>query len=256
VEGTELDLYLKRDRDLPRGRPDGAADTIQPMNRRIVNLQLLCLGLSMVAGTASAQSNAVRLPIPAGLAPCDADDPVAKVVKRAAASMGAEELGCFRSEETTTIQGSAGTASVPRERAFASRMPGGPYSSADLDSLLSKVRDQWRNFDPLSTAHREDYVARINAMVEVSSGVRSSIRSITPLLVSIEPLNSRSYVVVSIRKYAGQRVSSTKVDGLAMALQGGHLLRMEIQRELTAAADVDDVRRQIAVWAGAVTSNY
>jgi hypothetical protein len=225
------------------------------MNRRIVNLQLFCLGLSMVAGTVIAESDDVRLPIPVGLTPCDADDPVTQVVKRAAASLGAEALGCFRSKETTEIQGTDGAAVVPRERAFASRMPGGPYSSADLDSLLAKVRNQWKSFDPLSKAHREDYVARINALVEASSGERGSVKSISPLLVSIEPVNSRFYVVVSIRQYVGQRSGSTKVDGLAMALQDGRLLRLEIQRELTATADVDDVRRQIGAWASAVTSN-
>jgi hypothetical protein len=225
------------------------------MNRRIVNLQLLCFGLSMMADTASAESDIVRLPIPTGLVPCDVGDPVANVVRNAAASTGAEELGCFRSKETTRIQGPGGKASVPRERAFASRMPGGPYSSADLDSLLSKVRGQWKNFDPLSKAHREDYVARINALVQASTGERDSVTSIKPLLVSIQPLNSRAYVVVSIRRYAGQKLNSTKVDGLAMALQDGRLLRLEIQRELTASTDVDDVRSQIGAWASAATSS-
>jgi len=115
---------------------------------------------------------------------------------------------------------------------------------------------QWQNFEPLSEQFREDYVARVNSLLEDATQV--SMESVNPTLVSIDRLDANSYAVTSIREYmmsaGGERVRSVKATAAAMVLQGTQLVRLEILREIGGLSDVDEARTQIGVWARAVAS--
>lgn len=202
----------------------------------------------------SAQSPRVFLPEPAGLTACSGDDSVASVEKRLAPRLGAEFLGCFKSEETASVRGTSATRPVPMEYAIAFRVLGGPFNPADVDALLSRVRDQWKNYNPLSKQHSE-YVARLNAMIQGQDSKPNAtpIASIKPILISIDRLSPEAYLVLSVRHYvsAGDtgEITSTKASGAVMVLQGTQLIRLEILRELRNPSDVDIVRQQVVAWA-------
>jgi len=136
------------------------------------------------------------------------------------------------------------------------KMSGGPFGREDLDELLSKVRDAWKNFNPLSRRH-EDYVAQLNSLL--GGTMAGSIESVRPLLVSIDRLDDRSYAVLTIRQtaisVAGEPVRSVKVTGTAMVLQGTSLVRLEMIREMRTPSDVDEVRAQIVAWSRTVIAD-
>lgn len=223
-----------------------------------VSLGLICLCGAMPAmangvSVTNSQSSEAFLPAPAGLAACASDDPVASVEKRLAPRLGAKFVGCFKSEEMARLRGNGGKHPVPVEYAIAVRMLGGPFSPANLDMRLSRVREQWKNFKPLSKEHGE-YVERLNSMIQsVDSGSHAApVASIKPVLISIDRLNPQAYVVLSVRHYvvAGNTgtMISTKADGTAIVLQGTRLMQLEILRKLSDPSDVDAVRQQIVAW--------
>ncbi len=215
--------------------------------------------LTLASVVASAQTGAIKLPAPTNLTSCQDDDPVALAEKRVAPAAGAEYLACFASNEKVTLQGPSKTLLLPFEHAVALSIAGGPYTRIDLDNLLSKVREQWQSFDPLSAQH-EDYVTRINSLIKESNSdaQRVSVDSIKPVLVSIDRLDEQSYAVVSIREYAitvdGEQARSIKTNAAAVVLQGTRLVRLEIIRELRAPSDVDEVRKEIKAWSHAVAA--
>lgn len=151
------------------------------------------------------------------------------------------------------LRGEGATHPVPVEYAIALRFPGGPFSTVDMDALLSKVREQWKNFKPLSKEHSE-YVAQLNAFIQGADPKVNAapLTSIKPILISIERLSPEAYLVLSVRRYvsAGSAgtVISTKIVGTAMVLQGARLMQLEILRELRDPSDVDSVRQQIVRW--------
>jgi hypothetical protein len=128
---------------------------------------------------------------------------------------------------------------------------GGPYGRENLDAFLSKVRDEWKNFDPLGKRH-EDYIAQLNALIKDTNSQAIPLDSIKPALVSIERIDDQSYVVVSIREYAmtvsGEQVKSIKANAAAVVLQGTRLVRLDINREVRVPSDVEDVSKQMAAW--------
>ena len=213
--------------------------------------------LTLASAATSAQISEVKLPVPNELILCEDDDPVVSAEKRVAPSVGAEYLACFTTNEKTALHGTSRTVVVPVEHAVAMSVTGGPYTREELDRLLSKVREQWKNFDPLSRQH-EDYLTRLNSLIKGRSPAahQTSIESVKPVLVSIDRMDDQSYAVVSIREYViatdGERVRSIKANAAAMVLQGTRLVRLEIIRELHAPSDVDEVRTQIAAWSRAV----
>lgn len=215
--------------------------------------------LALASAVASAQTGAVRLPAPTNLTSCKDDDPVALAEKRVAPAAGAEYLACFASKEKVTLHGPSKTLLLPIEHAVALGITGGAYTRLDLDNLLSKVREQWQGFDPLSAQHK-DYVTRINSLIQEgnSDAHRVSVDSVKPVLVAIDRLDEQSYAVVSIREYAitvdGEQARSIKTNAAAVVLQGTRLIRLEIIRELHAPSDVDEVRKQIATWSHAVAA--
>jgi hypothetical protein len=220
-----------------------------------LQLALLIIGL-MAWGPASADASdgSSGLPAPAGLMPCASASPAAGLAARLAAQLGGDFLGCFQSERTGPA--TQNSASNPDEYAFAIALPGGGYTEADLDKLLSGVKAQWKGFDPLSKAFKETYTARLNGLLRRNgSPPSSSLVSVKPVLVSIDQPNDDYYLVTSIRTYVvdlgGERVAATKVTSDAVALRNAQLVRLTIQRTLSDPADVAQVQGEIADWARA-----
>ena len=215
----------------------------------------LCTMTAMANGVSAPNSRLPEASLqgPVGLAACTSDDSVAAVEKRLALQLGAQFVGCFKSQETINLRGGGAKHIVPVEYAIAMQILGGPYHPATLETLLSRVRDQWKNFKPLSKEHHE-YVAQLNAMIQgVGSNADSTqIASISPVLISIDRISPEAYVVLSVRHYvsAGEtgKIISTKVNGTAMVLHGTRLLQLEILRELHDPSDVDTVRHEIQAW--------
>lgn len=150
---------------------------------------------------------------------------------------------------------------MPAEYGFAIRFPG-DYSSADVDAMLAKVKEQWEGFEPLSKEFREDYTARLNNLIKQSDpAVASSVSvsSVKPVLASIDRLDAGSYSVVSVRSYAldvnGERVTQTKVNADAVVLRGASLIRLTIQRALHEPADVERLRSEVGLWARAIETS-
>jgi hypothetical protein len=218
----------------------------------LAGISLFVLGTPL-QGTASAADPAA-LVTPKGLDACAPDYPVVAAETRVAASLGAEFLSCFTSEKTVGVQGVG--APIPFEVAFAIRLAGGGRSTTDLDQLVATVTAQWKDFKPLGKELRESYIVQLNAMLKDSSGTKVTIASVKPVLVSIDRLDSNVYTVVSIRSYvmsgsAGQ-IRSTKVNADAVVLRDGAFIRLTMQRELTDASDVDQLRAEASAWARAV----
>jgi hypothetical protein len=183
------------------------------------------------------------LPEPKGLIPCSPDDPVAALEQRIATSLAVEFLSCFHS-------------SASDEYALVHRVLGDNFTSADVEALRTKVAAQWKNFQPLSTEFHDKYIARLNEMIAGSGSTPAPISSIKPVLVSMESLDLKSYTVVSIRSYVfngskGQE-GAERINADAIVLRGHRIIRLTIQRRLTAVGDVANVQADIAQWAKAM----
>ena len=225
--------------------------------RSIINLP--CGLLAFCLAQTYAQATPIGLPAPKELSSCPPGDPVAAAEAGVAAKLGGELLGCFVSDKKTTVQGATKSIPMSLEHAFAIRIPGGPYTSADLDKLLSKVTAQWKGFDPLSKEF-ENYRDRINELMRgVGTNPTATISSVKPVLVSIDRLGAKSYSVVSVRSYvldlSGEHVSATRVNGDAVVLRGSELVRLTMQRALTDPSDVAQLQGDIAEWAQAIAAS-
>lgn len=221
-------------------------------------VSLLTLGwLASVPPHVYAQAPSSGLPAPKGLSSCAPSDPLAVVEASVAAKLGGAFLGCFKSERTVLVQGATKPVLMPFEVAFAIDLPG-PYTSADLDKLLSRGIEEWKAFEPLSKEF-ENYTIRLNELIKgAGTSSAASVASVKPVLVSIGKTGPNSFSVVSIRSYVfdanGEQVSLTKVNASADVLRGSRLARLTIQRVLTDPPDVVQVQSEIAEWANAVSS--
>lgn len=196
-----------------------------------------------------------EIPVPKGLQSCSSDDPVATAESRLATKLGGEYLGCFQSLRTADLS-VAPASTAPIEYAFALSLKGREYKLADLDSMLSTVRQQWNNFDPLSNEFKESYLARLNALIKDNGSTSSQgIASVAPILISIDRNSEYYYTVTSIRSYVvdvnGRQIKSTRVNADAIALRGSQIIRLTIQRTMGDADDVAKARAEIADWAQA-----
>lgn len=222
---------------------------------------LLILGvLAWGSALAATPAESGRLSTPDGFKPCAGGDPVATVEARVAAKLGGEFLGCFQSERRIAAPSAAKAAPMTVEYAFAIALQGRGYTLADLDSLLSTVKNQWKDFDPLSKQFKETYTARLNELIEANGSTPpSTIDSVKPVLVSIDRADPSYYSVTSIRTYVvnsnGGQVTLTKVNSDAVALRSSQLIRLTIQRTLTDPADVAEVEGEIADWARATAQS-
>jgi hypothetical protein len=195
------------------------------------------------------------LAAPKGLSQCAPSDPVAALETRVAISIGGQLLSCFQSGKRGEAPGATEPAPVSPEYAFAIRLAGDAYTSADLDKLLSTVTAQWKDFQPLSTEFHDNYIARLNELIKGAGETSATISSIKPVLVSIDRLDAKSYSVVSIRSYvfngSGEQISTTKVNADAVVLRGRELIRLTMQRMLTDVSDVPQLQAEISEWAHA-----
>ena len=213
---------------------------------------ILLLGTPL-QGIAHADNEAETgdLVAPKGLVPCEPNDPLVAIETRVAGSIGGLFLSCFNSEKDIEVQG----ATAPLEYAFAIRIAGSGYTSADLDKLLSTVTAQWKDFQPLSKEFHNNYIARLNALIKGADEASATIASVKPVLVSIDRLDANSYSVISIRNYVfnenGRQVSTTKVNADAVVLRGQNFVRLTMQRMLTDVSDVSQLRTEISEWARA-----
>jgi hypothetical protein len=185
---------------------------------------------------------------------------VADAEARVAAKLGGEFLGCFQSEQKLVAQSAAKVALMPVEYAFAIAVEGRGYTPADLDKLLSTVKEKWKGFDPLSKEYKETYTARLNDLIKGNGSTLSpTLISVKPVLVSIDQADSKYYCVTSIRTYVielkGKQVTSTKVNSDAVVLRNSQLIRLTIQRVLSNPADVAQVQGEIADWAQATAQS-
>ena len=221
------------------------------LSKQVLPLALIALGSAFGAhvsaqpsvGASAAPIAPESLPTPKGLTRCGPDDPVGVLEKRIAPSLGMEFLGCFHSDASN-------------EYGLAHRVIGDNYTPEDVEALRTKVAAQWKAFQPLSSEFRDKYIARLNAMIAAANSAAVPITSIKPVLVSMKSLDSKSYLVVSIRSYVfnggkGQE-RAERVNADAIVLRGRQMMRLTIQRRLTEVADVDDVQAEIAQWAKAM----
>lgn len=172
-------------------------------------------------------------------------------------------LGCFEAGEMMGLHGTRRIYAVPIEYAFAVEISGGPYTSKDVDKLMSDVTDGWKNSKPLSQDTRADYEKRLNGLLEKSApgGTPKPGEAVNaPVLVSIEQPGAGSFTVVSIRQRQmplnGEFFKTTKIDAAAVVLKNGRLVRLSIERELRSESDVEAAREEIADWAYAVVSKW
>jgi hypothetical protein len=221
-------------------------------------LLVFCL-LASLAVWAAGLSVSGGFPAPQGLQPCPPGDPLSALETSIAAKLGGAYLGCFRSPPTAPLPGVAAPM-MSGEQAFAISLPGRDRGPADLANLLATVRQQWKDFDPLSKEFKDSYVARLNGLIkENGSSSLQSVVSIHPILVSIDEGDGRYYTVTTIRTYVvesdGRQITLTKVNADAVALQGSQLVRLTIQRVLRDPGDVAQVKGEIAGWAQATTTS-
>jgi hypothetical protein len=221
--------------------------------RRAITLSVsIALALLLLVGAAPRNT----MPAPSGLTARLSDDPVATAEAQLAAKFGIEYLACFRSESTVA---QSAAASSPVEYAFADALPGDNHASADVERMLTIVKRQWKDFQPLSKEFKDTYIARLNSLIESngSPAATPEFVSVQPILVSITP-GANYYTVTSLRTYvidtgSGRKIF-TRVNADAIAFRRSRIIRLTIQRKLLDPSDVAQVQRDIAAWAQAVTS--
>jgi len=218
---------------------------------------MIAAALTLASVSMCAQTSDQDIPVPRGLMICKDDDPIVSLETRVAGWLGAKYLACFTSDEEVTLHGSSKAFTVPLEHAIAIGFIGGAFSPVDLDASLSKERQQWNVVDPVGEK-RNDYQARVNLLLKDTNSHPAAIQSVKPMLVSIDRLDERVFVIVSIREYSitkdGDSVRSIKATAAAHVLQGTRLVRLEIVRELRTPSDIEDIRMEIAAWSRATSS--
>ena len=210
------------------------------------------LYLSFVSSASASET----IPAPEGLKPCSPGDPVLSVEARVATRLGGDLLGCFRSDPIVAAE-PAPRVSTPTEYAFAIAVHDRDYTVADLQQLLSKVKQQWRDFEPLQGSLSDEYLLKLYDLIrEQRDADNTSVKSVRPVLVKIDGEHSGYYIVTSIRTYVveadGMSVKATKVNADAVVIRNSGLVRLTIQRTLTDPADVARAQADIDRWARSI----
>jgi hypothetical protein len=176
-----------------------------------------------------------------------------------------EFAGCFETDQRIQVQGVPHPVDQPLEYAFAIRLAArssGPFTSEDIETNLARIKEEWKNYPPLWEQRKEIYEQRVATLVHESMDPALPAVSISleqPLLVSIERVGEDSYAVVSIRRRKiaidGNVVFSTAIDGTALTLVGGRLLRLSLVRELQSTGDVEMLKHEVIAWIQSVSKN-
>ena len=177
-----------------------------------------------------------------------------------------EFAGCFETDQRIQIQGVPHPVDQPLEYAFAIMLaarPSRPFNSEDIESNLARIKEEWKNYPPLWEQRKAIYEQRVAALVHESMDPALPVASISleePLLVSIERVGEASYAVVSIRRRKlaidGNVAFSTAIDGTALTLVGGRLLRLSLVRELQSTGDVEMLKHEVVAWIQAVSKKH
>jgi hypothetical protein len=207
----------------------------------------------------TAQATVESMPIPDGLSSCPSQSPLRAGLAHLALQFGAAPSGCFVSSEHVQLRGTTKTIDHALEFGYVityAPKPSGPYTTTNIDELFSKTKQEWRDVEPLWKQTAAVYNKRVEDLVRsVSpSGAPQADMSVEqPILVSMTRIDAASYVVVSIRK---RHISSTEnafdlvnVEGAALVLKNGSLVRLSLSRTLRGPADVQTVSSTIIDWA-------
>jgi hypothetical protein len=165
----------------------------------------ISLLITLWSALASAQTRAPdqRLPSPQTMSPCPAGDHFSAAIERTASSLG-DYLGCFVSPHTASWKGTR-SISVPLDHAYAVELRSGPYTSADLDQMLSLTREQWKTFTALSEEQRAAQERRMSDLVSSLNNPNVAVTERDPVLVSIAPTGKNAYTVIAIRPRRSRR---------------------------------------------------
>jgi hypothetical protein len=211
---------------------------------------ILTISLLSLFSTASG----LGVSAPAGLRNCRSDDPILAVTQKMAASQSLEYLGCFLSDKTVELHGENKGVSHLLTYAYALKISPPGQTSGDLDALYNNIIMQWKNFKPLANDQLE-YENKISDLVEKISpenAPKAKIALTTPVLVRIEKLNENSYLVISIRERKvainSETYISTSIDGTAVLLREGTLVRLSLVRELQSKSDITTVDEAVRNW--------
>ncbi len=171
-----------------------------------------------------------------------------------AASQSLEYLACFLSDQRVELRGENKGAPHLLTYAYALKISSSDQTSRDLDALYQNIVLQWKNFKPLATDRREyeNKISDLLAKIAPDNAPKVQIALATPLLVRIEKINENSYLVISIRerKFAinSETYISTSIDGTAVLLREGTLVRLSLARELQSKSDITIVDETVRNW--------
>jgi hypothetical protein len=206
----------------------------------------------------------VAIPAPSGLRACAPSGLLAATIGKMVGQSG-EFAGCFETDRRIQVHGVPHPVEQPLEYAFAISLAArssGPFTHEDIESNLARIKEEWKNYPPLWERRKAIYEERVATMVHESldpalPSVAISLEQ--PLLISIERVGEDSYAVVSIRRRKiaidDNVAFSTAVDGTALTLIGGRLLRLSLVRELQSTGDVETLKHEVVGWIQAAGSN-
>jgi hypothetical protein len=176
-----------------------------------------------------------------------------------------EFAGCFETDRRIQVHGVPHAVGQPLEYAFAIRLAersSGPFTHEDIESNLARIKEEWKNYPPLWEQRKAIYEQQVASLVHESLDPALPTVAISleqPLLVSIERVGEDSYAVVSIRRRKitidDNVAFSTAVDGTALTLIGGRLLRLSLVRELQSTDDVETLKHEVVGWIRAAGKN-
>jgi len=246
--------------DLSTPLPHG---TIAQMNSRPAAKQraAFSLFLALLASplATTAQTTIESVPTPNGLSPCPSQSTLQASLERLASQFAAVPSGCFVSSEQVQLRGTKQTVNHALELGYVityAPRPSAPYTTKSIDQLFSKTQAEWANVEPLWKQTAAVYNKRVEDLVSSASpGGAPQVDMLIdqPILVSMTRIDSSSYVVVSIRKRhmssAANAFDLVNVEGTALVLNNGSLVRLSLSRTLRGSADIQAVSSAITDWA-------
>jgi hypothetical protein len=214
--------------------------------------------------TSISSVSTVAIPAPSGLRASAPNGLLAATIGKMVGQSG-EFAGCFETDRRIQVQGVPHAVEQPLEYAFAVRLAArssGPFTHEDIESNLASIKEEWKNYPPLWEQRKAVVEQRVATLVHESLDPVSPTVAISleqPLLVSIERVGEDSYAVVSIRRRKiaidDNVAFSTAVDGTALTLISGRLLRLSLVRELQSTGDVEMLNHEIVGWIRAAGKN-
>lgn len=218
---------------------------------------LLLSVLICVAPPLTAQEVMDSVPAPQGLVACPPQSPMIAGLTRMIGQTG-ELGGCFVSREKVEIRGSAKAIELPLQSAFAITLlpnPSGPFTTANVDALYSKIQAEWNNVAPMWSQSQSAYERSLKDLLQESlpnGAARVNLTIPQPVLISMERIDPDAYIVISIRQRQltidGNTVDPVAASGYALILIKGQLVRLTLERQVRSSADVGAVKSETVAW--------